>query len=41
MKKCKGVSKMLMKKCIPTISSEIMGSLNWGGVLGLYWQGVK
>ena len=41
MKKYKGVQKMLIKKWIPTISSEIMGFLNWEGVLGLSWQGVK
>ena len=41
MKNYKGLQKMLMKKWIPTISSESRGFLNWEGVLGLYWQGVK
>ena len=30
-----------MKKWILTISSEMGGFLNWEGVLGSYWYGVK
>ena len=41
MNKYKGVYKILMKKWIPTIFSEIRGFSNWEGVLGLDWQGVK
>ena len=30
-----------MKKWITTIYTESRAFLNWEGVLGLYWQGVK